>query len=634
MDFRGMSVIRRLSDDIINQIAAGEIVERPSSALKEIIENSIDANSKNISIFIKNGGKSKIVVEDDGFGMSAEDLKMCVERHATSKLQGMNLFDIRSYGFRGEALPSIASISNFLIESNGNSLEINFSKQNEMRPSSFERGTRVSVCDIFDRLPVRLKFLKSDNVEQASCIAIIENFALVNRDINFSIRDENKVLFSSKDESIEKRISKIYGKEAFERSIFVSTENENMKVYGYIFHPIDAKYTMNNQRIFINNRIVKDKNVSSSIKIGYKDILDNRKFASSILFIEIDPFFVDVNISPTKSEVRFRDPASIQKILINLLRKNIHQFDRNSVSISEIASSLPKLNSFVQNNPNNYKNNKINFEFDASHNPHNDADNNQYSETSPSETVYTFDDDDDDEHPQNSLKFCENSHISYEVNDDEDHNNTPKNDDESQDNNHYDEQNINNNAPENFFGDAICQIFGTYIISKKDDELFLIDQHAVHEKIVQEEIKQKISDHNTQYIMKPEIIELTLEQSERINNIKNHLSSCGFKIDILKESVIISAIPGVLNIEEATEFVSHVVEIENENISTLDMIIDKISTIACHNSIRSGRTLSIPEMNALLRKMEQTKTICQCNHHRPSFIKISKKDINKMFERE
>ena len=592
-----MAKIKLLSDDIINQIAAGEIIEKPASALKEIVENSIDANAENISIFIKNGGKSKIVVEDDGSGMSLEDLEMCVKRHATSKLSNSNLFDINSYGFRGEAIPSIASVSKFSIESGGYSVSINFSEQEKIKPSSFESGTKVSVSDIFHKLPVRLKFLKSDSSELSSCISVIENFALIKNNVIFSLRDENKTILSFNDHSIESRVSEIFGKTSLERASFFESSDNNAKITGYLFHPSDSKFTSSNQKIFVNGRIIKDKSISTALKIGYADVLQEKKFPSAVIFIEIDPFFVDVNISPTKSEVRFRDPSQIQKIIISAVKKNIRSFDRNSVSIPEILHTPIKNDPIIPQKSNDKQFNKSNFSFDVDYTSKYDDLN--FSNTSKTTTIEL-------KEPEKEIEY---SYTHKEI---------------------VAEQ---TNNEENFFGSALCQMFDTYIISKSDDDLFLIDQHAVHEKITLEEIKQKINDNNIQYLAKPEVVEINENICSELNKLKNYISSSGFKIDILKNSVIISGIPAILNIQEAIDFILHATETLSDTLDTMSVIKHKISTIACHNSIRAGKKLSIEEMNSILRKMEHTESIHQCNHNRPAFIKISKKDLDKMFER-
>ncbi|MDR2598492.1 MAG: DNA mismatch repair endonuclease MutL, partial [Holosporales bacterium] len=323
-----MGRIKFLSNKLVNQIAAGEIVERPCAALKEIVENSIDANAKNIKIFLKRGGKEKIVVEDDGDGLLYDDLPMCIQRHATSKLSGTNLFEVKSYGFRGEALPSIAAVSNFSIESNGYGITVNFSEISDVFPSKITQGTVVTIESLFNQLPARLKFLRSDTAELSACVSAIQNFAIINDGINFTLRSEDRNILSFQSESIESRIASVFGSEMFERSVYFTESDGTISVQGYLFHPTDSKYSQDFQRIFVNSRLVKDRTISGALRSAFRDLIPSGRFAAAILFIEIDPFYVDVNVSPTKSEIRFRDVKYAQNMVTNSIKKNLKKFDR------------------------------------------------------------------------------------------------------------------------------------------------------------------------------------------------------------------------------------------------------------------------------------------------------------------
>lgn len=596
-----MSKIKLLSDEIINQIAAGEIVERPSSALKEIVENAIDAHGKNIDIFLKSGGKTKIVVEDDGDGLSKEDLSMAIQRHATSKLSGSNLFEINSYGFRGEALPSIASVSNFSIESNGFGISVNFSKTSEIYPSNISNGTRVTIENLFDKTPARLKFLKSDSVELSNCISVIENFSLTKKDVNFNLGSENGSILSFKNTSLDDRISSIFGAELFKKAINFEESDGTISINGYLFHPMDSKYSQGFQKIFINGRIVKDKTVSASIKNAYRDLIPTGRFAACVIFIEIDPFYVDVNVSPTKSEIRFRDSGYVQKFLTESIKKNLTKFDRVVIdfNIEKFSNIGSKIGSNVEKKE-PFQNQKISEVFKG-YQPLQRPSNfliNTVSEK-PSfidvpEIVENY-----VEQPQPILK----SEI-------------------------YPEQ--------KFFGEPICQIFDTYIITKTENGIMIIDQHAVHEKITMEKMIEELNIKNKQFLMKPEIIKLTSQQLEIAKLIKENLENCGFSIEIIQESIVISGIPTILNSEIALQFVEDILESSSdtiEDLETIDKIRNKIADKACHNSIRSGRKLSQNEMVGIIDDMEKTKSIHQCNHHRPSFVMISKDQLESMFER-
>ncbi|MDR2667292.1 MAG: DNA mismatch repair endonuclease MutL [Holosporales bacterium] len=593
-----VSKIKLLSDDVISQIAAGEIVERPSSALKEIVENSIDAEAKNIEIFLKNGGKTKLVVEDDGFGLSKEDLKMAIQRHATSKLKDSNLFDISSYGFRGEALPSIASVSEFTLESNGFGISVAFSEKMSIFPSNIDCGTVVTVKNIFDKTPARLKFLKSDGVELAGCISVVENFALIMGNVNFVVRTEDSSLLSFQNDSIEERIEKIFGNDVAQRAVYFQGCDDNLSISGYLFHPIDSRYSQSFQKIFVNGRIVKDKVVASAIKNAYKNLVPTGRFAIVIAFIEVDPFYVDVNVSPTKSEIRFRDGTYVYKFITNVIRKNLAQFDRVLLNFNCRGNTLPngvleplkKVDTVLQTSADSHSN-VFEVTFDIS-------DVQTHEKTSP---------------PRESTKF----------------NNTLVNALKPV------QQEIVESERRNFFGVPVAQVFDSYIITETEDGIVIIDQHAVHEKITQNKLLKSITKDNKQFLIKPEIIELQKTSLEVAKSIMKEINECGFVIEIVQSSLVVSAIPAILNSNEAVIFVKDVTEnfdISSE-IDIIDSIRRKIANIACHSSIRFGKKLSMDEMFVIVKQMEDVGSIHQCNHHRPSFAKISKNQLKKMFDR-
>ncbi|MDR1488597.1 MAG: DNA mismatch repair endonuclease MutL [Holosporales bacterium] len=602
-----MSKIKLLSDDIINQIAAGEIITGPHSALKELVENSIDASAKNIEIYLKDGGMSKIVVSDDGIGMDREDLLMSLKRHSTSKLNQNNLFEIYTYGFRGEAIPSIASVSNFILESESNGISVNFGDISEIYPSNINIGTRVSITNLFSKIPARLKFMKSISTEFSKCIRVIENFALTTPDINFLVRNDQKLIVSYCKNSLENRISQIYTKNIFEKGIYFEESSKNIKAWGYLFHPSHSKYSSSNSvRLFVNNRIVSNKMVNTAVKIGYRNIIDNMRYPLAILYIEIDPFFIDINISPTKSDVRFRDESTVQRFIIDVVSKNIQKFNRIALDFSffekskeeketniDFSASFPEKElGIVQNNTNVIDIKSPNRSFETS---------NVYDEKTVENVINT-------KKPQ------------------------------------FFEENIN------FFGKVIGQIFDTYIISYNEisKEVFIIDQHAVHEKMTMNK-KLDNADNNIQYFIKPEVINIPHLID---NEIKDTIEKYGFRIDIIlskdcetlgtnaldvclsstNSMVIVNAIPGIMNKEEAFNLINDVLDGKN-NCEKEEYIRTRIADISCHNSIRAGRKLSQNEMTQFLEDMEKTKDVHQCNHHRPSFLVINRNTLEKEFER-
>lgn len=604
-----MPKIKLLSDDLINQIAAGEIVEKPASALKELVENSIDANAKNIAIFLQNGGKSKIVIQDDGDGINKADLHMAIQRHATSKLTGDNLFDVRSYGFRGEALPSIASVSSFSIESCGFGINVNFSEESGIFPSSIETGTRVTVQNLFGKMPARLKFLKSDAIELTACINIIENISLIRPNVNFSLRTAEKQLLTFNNDSLDARVSKILGARLFNKAIFLEEKGDHISVSGYLFHPLDNRYSQHFQKIFINGRIVKDKIVSLALRNAYKELIPAGRFAIAVIFVEIDPFHLDANISPTKSEVRFRDTSSVQKFLTEAFRKNLIKFDKisNEFEIIRIAEQSTFKNDIPPVKPRIYQgcNNPVNvtkfpkITKDCSVISLQNTNLNKPIPVTDGALAIDVQNEKIDTQP------LETPLLKTEI------------------------------SSTSVYGRPLAQIFNSYIITEVEDGILIIDQHAVHEKITQTKIIKNLTSDNRQYLLKPEIIELSSSELEVAKSIFTKLNECGFLTEIIQNSVMITAIPSVLTPDESILFVRDVLasnELVHE-IKILDIIRKKIADKACHNSIRFGRKLSYSEMVEILNQMEKTPSIHQCNHHRPSFIKISKSQLEKMVER-
>lgn len=590
------SQIRLLSNEVINQIAAGEIVEGPSNALKELIENSIDAGATKINAYLKNGGKTRLIVEDDGDGMSEDDLKMCIQRHATSKLNSNNLFEISSFGFRGEAIPTIGSVSEMMIESNGHSISINFSEVSNVEPSAFEKGTKVTVSNLFQRIPARLKFLKSDASELSKCSNIIKNFALTKPEVSFVLRSDDKIAESFKGD-LNSRVQEIFSKELFEKAIYFEEQNDILLIKGFLFHPNHSKSTSLCQRFFVNGRAVKDRTLSIATKIGYMTLAPSSRYVPVLLFVEINPFYIDVNISPTKSEVRFRDSTFVQKFVSSAISKNTPKFDRIILDLQPASANSINVGP-VRPRPEIY-----------SYQP--SAYSNKYYEPAPraiGNTAIKIDESFEIEPPKEQEEFVA-PNIIEEQNEDDSH----------------------------FFGEAVAQIFDAFIISKKNDQIYLIDQHAVHEKITQEKLKEKLSAKNIQILIKPVIMELSESQHERFLGNKSALESCGFRFDIVDKTAVIDGIPDIMSYSDAVDFITDLIsgfDDDVDNVDVLKHIKDKIATKACHGSIRAGRPLSIDEMNSILKEMAKTKSIHQCNHNRPSIVSIKKNDISKLFEKK
>lgn len=625
--------IKILSEMTINRMAAGETIERPSSVIKELVENSIDANATNVDITIHNGGKNLIVITDNGEGMNQEDLYLCVERHATSKLDETDLQDINFFGFRGEALPSIGAVSRLTITSRKQgtnetwSIHINGGNKNNIIPSSLPLGTKIEVRDLFFATPARLKFLKTDQVEQNQILEIIKKIALAHSQINFSLQTESKMLFSVKNsekdflQSREKRIADILGKEFIENSILINSHKDDFSIQGYISLPTYNRSTSTDQFFYINNRPVKDKILSTSIKLAYQDFLAGNRYPVIVLFLTLPKNFIDVNAHPAKTEIRFKDSTLIRNFVISTLKEAIRNVGHKTANISQNAINkfqTPELKSPYFNPysnkpspsqiPLSFNEKKIESEFKIS--PYTQPS----TQSMKSSTL--------SEHPiiDSLLKdktltqeFSINTISQASIQTTEEFQDKP-------------------------LGDAKAQLHKNYIVSQTKHSLIIVDQHAAHERLLYEKLKADYFNKGIlkQRLLVPEILEL----DHSLNNLFEYISQMeklGFTIEKFGENnALIREIPALLSKINAKDLILDIVyDIEEFGTSkTADEIITHIlGTMACHNSIRSGREMDKREMNELLRQMECTPHSGQCNHGRPTYIEISLEDIEKLFKR-
>ena len=485
-----MNKIKILPDEIINQIAAGEVLDRPSSAVKELVENSIDANSKKISVFVRDGGKTEIVVTDDGDGISKQELELAVTRHATSKLNEKKIDTLSFLGFRGEALPSIGSVSEMYIKSNINEdqngmlIEIIAGIKKKIRPVNHRKGTTVSVKKLFFSTPARLKFLKTDNYESLLIKRIIQKLALCNYDIDFDLTINNKKAIltksdknSDKKEKFKRRVTTLLGSEFIENSIFIDETSENFKFKGYIGIPTFHHSNTNNQFLFVNGRVVQDKSMNVIFKVAYRDFMSYDRFPQLILFIECPQDEVDVNVHPSKNEMRFRN--------LNYLRSKILKvFQSNLITAGHRASTLNTLKAVEK-----------------------------FSFKSNQKTFLQLKDEKFNDENLNNL-----SH--------------------SSDNNNIDKQDKENSSlfP---LGYAKSQFHKTYIMSETNEGIIIIDQHAAHERLVYEKLKKDFFEKKLQlvseYVVKIEIFGKT---SVIVRELPHILANCNVKklvIDLIEE---------------------------------------------------------------------------------------------------
>ena len=579
--------IKILPDFVVNKIAAGEVVERPVSVVKELIENSIDADSSKIDIHIRGGGKNEIIVIDDGLGILEDDLLLSVRRHATSKIINEHLTNISTLGFRGEALSSISSVSDFFLatNSNNNSLgfEINLTagELKSNKPLNKVRGTTIKVKNLFFNIPARLKFLKSDNYEALLIKRIVQKFSLSFLDIEFNLFIDDKKTFQSPvikekswDEKLLLRSSKVLGEDCLDNSIKISEKSEKFLIRGLLGIPTFNFSNSNNIFFFVNNRIVSDKSINSIIRVAYRDFLAHDRFPQLVLFVDCCSSEVDINVHPMKHEVRFRDLPSLKSLIINSIKKNLEKTNHLASSIN----SKKAINQFIFN-----------------------------------------------EEAQEKIFLQEKKIKSSQF--------------ESKDSDHkknYDAD-INTQYP---LGFAKTQLHDTYIISENKKGIVITDQHAAHERIVYEKLKKDFYDNEIkrQILLIPAIIELDNLLVKNIEKTIKVAHEYGVKIEIFgNNSIIVREVPAILANCNIKKFVLDLIDelVETSNIDSLEEKINKVcSSMACHGSIRAGRNMEVDEMNDLLRRMEDTPFSGQCNHGRPTYVELKLNDIEKLFGRK
>jgi DNA mismatch repair protein MutL len=604
-----------LTSSTINRIAAGEVVERPASAVKELLENSIDAGSAVIDIVIENGGRNLISIADNGCGMSKDEIEVAIERHTTSKLDEADITNIEHFGFRGEALPSIASVSRLTLTSKPKgstdhawSLNINGGEKVDLIPSSYKEGTKIEVRDLFFATPARLKFLKSEKVENQHIVDIVKKLAMAHPMVAFNLKIDNKNILqcqAQKDDESGRlaRIHAIMGKDFANNSIPVEASREDVSLSGYIGLPTYNKGNSLDQYLFVNNRPVRDKLLLSSIRIAYQDFLSSNRYPVVVLFIEIPTREVDVNVHPTKAEVRFRDTSNIRGLIIGGL-KNALQGSGHRASTTVSSAALSSFKSFIApaRRPVVHERKLL------------DAD------IAASRAVYR-----EQNTPAPRVPYQEQQPQALGI--------------KTEPNIKYKEAVVAPEVEEYPLGAACCQLHTTYVVAQTKNSIVIVDQHAAHERLVYEGLKKQILDKTikTQRLLVPEIIdfdessvEMFMQKKEELYKLGLHYENCGPK------AIRINEVPAIIGTKDVRslflDLADDLKEFE-EGISFSNLIAHILGTFACHHSVRAGKTLGIQEMNALLRKIENTPHSGQCNHGRPTYIELKLTDIEKLFGR-
>lgn len=611
--------IRILPDTLVNQIAAGEVIERPASVVKELVENAIDAGASSIEITLVDGGKSLIAVADNGKGMAREDLELAVERHATSKLPDDDLFHIGYLGFRGEALPSIASVVRLSVTSrsrqaeNGWRMEVNGGVKQSPVPAASAAGTRVEVRDLFYAAPARLKFLKTAAGEVTQCVDIVNRIALANPQISFYLIDEQKKKISlnaCQGELFDarlKRLSDVMGREFGENSLLINAERDHLRISGYVSLPTYNKANSLSQYLFVNNRPVRDKLLLGAVKGAYQGVLEIGRYPLCALFFDVDPDYVDVNVHPTKAEVRFFDGAAVRGLLVSAIRNALTAGSRQTAAPANLASFLQdSLENASLTAPLLMSDDKEEAAFlNDCHQPAPSAFRRTLPPLPSRPRTAAL--------PELERKFSVRA--------------------EEDDNSRYADA-------DGVLGQAKAQFHNTYIISQTEDSIVLIDQHAAHERIVMEKMKKALNEGRkpaTQMLLIPEIVELDACDKQRLLENAENLDQLGLSVEEFGPSaVIVREIPALIKDCDTQKLVHDLAEQIAEwgsDFALTEKLNHIVATMACHGSVRAGRSLNLAEMNHLLREMEQTPNSGQCNHGRPTYIELKLKDIDKLFHR-
>ncbi|WP_373504335.1 DNA mismatch repair endonuclease MutL [Aestuariivirga sp.] len=570
--------IRRLSEGTVNRIAAGEVIERPASVVKELVENAIDAGATQVDVAFRGGGKSLIRVSDDGIGMGPEDLALAVERHATSKLADDDLVDIRFLGFRGEALPSIGSVSRLTIASRprggdiAHVISVEGGTLTPPRPAALSRGTEIDVKDLFFATPARLKFLKADRTETAEAADVVRRMALAHPEAGFAfVTEERRLVDVPKGESEEARIRRILGPDFMENAVPFDMAREDVHVRGFAGLPTWSRAQSGMQYMFVNGRTVKDKLLSGAIRGAYADLMPPGRFPALVLFVTCSPGRVDVNVHPAKAEVRFRDGGLVRGLIVSAIREALGRKRAPDTGLArQTVSSFRPMMPQGRFTPGL---SEVQAAFDMSLPP----------AAMPEHEIV----------PQADYPL----------------------------------------------GQARAQIHDNYIVSQTRDGFVLVDQHAAHERLVYERLKHERAEKgiSTQPLLVPEVVELDPVQVERIAAAADLLATSGLVLESFGDSaVLVREVPAAIGKADIAGIIRDIVdELAEQGVSTgLEQRINHVlATMACHNSVRSGRKLKPEEMNALLREMEATPNSGQCNHGRPTFIELKLADIEKLFGR-
>jgi len=577
--------IRRLPPELINRIAAGEVVERPASALKELVENSLDAGAGHVAVRLHAGGLELIEVTDDGTGMAPDEMRLALERHATSKLPTDAIDQVTSFGFRGEALPSIASVSRLTLESrvrdaDGWRIEIDHGERASEAPAALPPGTRIRVASLFDKVPARRKFLRSPRAEYAACLDAVKRLAMARSDVGFTLDHDGRRILTLQPTDAPSRVTELLSHELDRHGVGIDCTRDGLRLTGVISLPTFNRGVADQQYLFVNSRPVKDRLLVGALRAAYRDLIARDRHPIAALFVEVPLDEVDVNVHPAKTEVRFRDPSAVRGLIVGGLRHALDEESGRSAAREQSAAPLMWTTS-------------------ASY------------EAQPAlavgpavvrEQQQAFE----------PISFAPAARAERAV----------------------------EPVPSYPLGVARGQVAATYIVAEAQDGLVIVDQHAAHERLVLERMRaaREGGAIARQALLIPEVVELDEPDCDRLEGASGDLADMGLDIERFgPTAMLVRAVPAALGKTDAgkllADLAGEIAELGGP-LSLRDKLDHVAATIACHGSVRAGRVLSVAEMNALLREMEATPRSGQCNHGRPTWVKLAHGDIEKLFGRK
>ncbi|WP_151815892.1 DNA mismatch repair endonuclease MutL [Acinetobacter soli] len=647
---RDLRRIHTLDPALANQIAAGEVIERPASVVKELLENAIDAGATELIIRVEQGGATLIEIIDNGQGIHSDDLPLAVMRHATSKIKTSDdLHAIVSLGFRGEALASIAAVSRLTLMSSqsddgvGYQVEVNgtaFDHQ-AIQPVALRKGTHIRVQDLFFNVPARRKFLKKPSTEFGHIEEIVRRLALTHFDIRFMLEHNNQVRLnlpvSDSGQLRFQRVQQLLGHQFTQNAYWLDTQSISMRLSGWLGHPSDARPQADLQYVYVNGRIVKDKTISHALRMAYDGILHGHQYSAYLLFLEVDPEQIDVNVHPTKHEIRFLNQREVHEFVRHYAKETLSQFQTAAAELSQ-AMKPEQLPIERMPQPSYQEQFSLHRAETASNQALHEADHTQAATTTVSTELLT-------EFNASRPNSVDYSRRPQPVSDPERLNNALKSylaplREQTEAVENTAERQAESEVDEFPLGIAIAQLHGIYILAQNTEGLIIVDMHAAHERILLQQMKSawdKPEFWISQQLLIPKVVSITRMQAARIEDLKDQLARLGLDIDQYgDDQAIVRGVPAILhkaNFEKLIPELLHDLDPNDQAQALMHKRDAILAGMACHGAVRAHRMLSLSEMNALLRQMEQTEFASQCNHGRPTWRAFPLHQLDKLFAR-